>query len=68
MLWAPGHNLICTTLAGDVKVFDGRSGQQKAILKGHTSEIYDLSYSKTRSLILTTSDDKTAKIFTASFG
>lgn len=86
MIWAPGHNLICSTLSGTVKVFDGRSGQQKVldkdilfetfklnvgflfpqtILSGHTSEIYEMSYNKSKSLLLTTSDDNTAKLFTS---
>lgn len=29
MLWAPGHNLICGTLDGNVRGYDDRSGQQK---------------------------------------
>lgn len=29
MIWAPGHNLICGTLEGSVKGFDGLTGQQK---------------------------------------
>lgn len=65
MLWAPGHNLMCSTLGGNVKVFDGRTGQLKRTLEGHTSEIYDLVYDKKRSLLLTTSEDKTAKVFTS---
>lgn len=65
MLWAPGHNLLCSTLSGNVKVFDGRTGQLKRTLEGHTSEIYDISYDKNKSLLLTTSEDNTAKLFTS---
>lgn len=64
MLWAPGHNLMCSTLGGTVKVFDGRTGQLKRTLEGHLSDIYDMVYSKSRGLLLTTSDDNTAKVYT----
>lgn len=65
MLWAPGHNLMCSTLSGNVKVFDGRTGQLKQTLQGHRSDIYDMTYNKSKALLLTTSDDNTAKLFTS---
>lgn len=33
------------------------------ILEGHTAEIYDVKYKRSTKELLTTSEDKTAKIF-----
>lgn len=63
MLWAPGQNLVCATLAGAVKVFDGRTGALKRTLEGHRSDIYDMCYSKAKQLLMTVSDDGTAKLY-----
>lgn len=65
MLWAPGHNLLCATLSGTVKVFDGRTGALKQTLLGHRSDIYDMHYNKSKAQLLTTSDDNTAKLYTS---
>lgn len=32
-------------------------------LEGHAAEVYDIKYNKTTNQVLTTSEDKTAKIF-----
>lgn len=61
--WLPEMTLVVGTLDGTIKLFDGRSGQSKLYLHGHVAEIYDLQYSKESNIILTTSEDKTAKIF-----
>lgn len=65
MLWAPGQNLVCATLSGAVKVFDGRTGALKRTLEGHRSDIYDMCYSKEKQLLMTVSDDGTAKLYGA---
>ncbi len=32
LLWAPNHTLLCGTLDGSIRAFDGRSGQLKVTL------------------------------------
>lgn len=63
MLWTPGQTLVCSTLSGIVKLFDGRTGALKQTLEGHRSDIFDMVYCKSKQLLLTTSDDGTAKIY-----
>lgn len=33
-------------------------------LEGHTAEIYDIAFKESKNLLLTTSDDQTAKLYT----
>jgi len=63
LFWAPNNTLFCGTLDGAIRAFDGRSGQLKFSLFGHQAEVYDLSYSRNKSILLTTSEDGTSKIF-----
>lgn len=86
LIWAPNHTLLCATLDGSIRIFDGRNGQRKVCdanqlfdvfclfnfgfcylfqlqLEGHVAEVYDIKYKKSTNEVLTTSEDKTAKIF-----
>lgn len=86
ILWAPKQTLLCATLDGSVRAFDGRDGEKKVCnfeyvfclrmaiislfisalqftLEGHAAEVYDIRLRKSTNELLTTSEDKTAKIF-----
>lgn len=62
MLWVKGH-LVTGCLDGSVRVYEGRSGKRSLMLTGHRSEVLDLCFNEKDNLILTTSDDGTARIF-----
>lgn len=53
-------------LDGTVKIFDGRTGSLQSQLLGHKDNIMDLSLSLDGSLLLTASEDKTARVFSLS--
>lgn len=63
MIWIKDH-LVTGCLDGSIRVYDGRTGEMTLMLTGHRSEILDLCYNAKQSVILTTSDDGTARIFT----
>ncbi|XP_049870030.1 angio-associated migratory cell protein [Pectinophora gossypiella] len=62
LIWVK-TDLVTGCLDGSLRIYDGRSGQQCAMLTGHRSEVLDLCYNEKENLILTTSDDGTARIF-----
>ncbi|XP_053687683.1 angio-associated migratory cell protein isoform X2 [Sabethes cyaneus] len=63
LLWGKDCTLIGGTLGGIIRVWDLRSGRLIYDLLGHRKDILDLSYDKARNLVLSTSEDGTAKIF-----
>lgn len=63
LLWGKDCSLIAGTLGGVIKVWDLRSGALKFELLGHTNDIQDVLYNKQRNMLLSTSEDGTAKIF-----
>lgn len=63
LIWGKNQSLIAGTLGGAIKVWNVRNGEMKFILLGHSNNIHDLTYHEKRNLILTVSEDKTAKIF-----
>ena len=63
LFWLPGQILVASTLGGLIKAYDGRSGEEKFLLKGHRGQILDIDYNKENNLILTVSKDKTARIY-----
>lgn len=65
IMWMPEQTLLCSHLSGAIKGFDGRSGQQKFVLLGHEAEVYTMRYVESKKLLLTTSEDNTAKLFTS---
>ncbi|XP_021191298.2 angio-associated migratory cell protein [Helicoverpa armigera] len=62
MVWVKNH-LVTGCLDGSVRVYEGRTGERSQMLTGHRSEVLDLCFNPKESLILTTSDDGTARIF-----
>ncbi|XP_041979679.1 angio-associated migratory cell protein [Aricia agestis] len=62
MLWVKDQ-LVTGCLNGSVRVYNGRSGEKSFGLTGHWSEILDLIYNEKENILLTASDDKTARIF-----
>ncbi|CAG9566756.1 unnamed protein product [Danaus chrysippus] len=62
MIWIKDE-LVTGCLDGSVRVYEARSGNRRVVLTGHWSEILDLTYNEKEKLILTTSDDGTARIF-----
>lgn len=62
MLWIKDH-LVTAGLDGSITVYEGRSGERKLVLTGHRSELLDISYNEKQNIILTSSDDGTARIF-----
>ncbi|XP_065073453.1 angio-associated migratory cell protein [Ochlerotatus camptorhynchus] len=63
LLWGKDCSLIAGTLGGVIKVWDLRSGSLKYELLGHRNDIQDIAYDKQKNVLLTTSEDSTAKIF-----
>lgn len=62
MIWIKDQ-LVTGCLDGSIRVYAGRSGEQTHMLTGHRSEILDFCFNAKSSVILTTSDDGTARIF-----
>ncbi|XP_061707310.1 angio-associated migratory cell protein [Cydia pomonella] len=62
MIWVKDH-LVTGCLDGAIRVYQGRSGEKVLQLTGHRSEVLDLCFNENENVILTTSDDGTARIF-----
>lgn len=62
MIWIK-NNLVTGCLDGSIRAYESRSGERCLTLTGHRSEILDLCFNSKENLILTTSDDGTARIF-----
>lgn len=63
MLWGREQTIIAGSLNGSVKAWNARNGEIKFTLLGHANNVHDLAIHEKRNLILTVSEDKTAKIF-----
>lgn len=63
MKWASEARLVIGDILGNVHVFDARAGCYEGTLTGHFADILSISISPDKRLLLTTSDDATAKIF-----
>uniref|UniRef100_A0A182M044 Uncharacterized protein n=1 Tax=Anopheles culicifacies TaxID=139723 RepID=A0A182M044_9DIPT len=63
MLWLKDFTVCAGTLDGLIKGWDIRSGAKRFTLDGHTNDIQDIVYDRQRNIILSTSEDCTAKIF-----
>ncbi|XP_040169332.1 angio-associated migratory cell protein [Anopheles arabiensis] len=63
LVWLKDFTICAGTLGGWIKGWDFRSGAKRFTLDGHTNDIQSLSYDRQRNLILSTSEDCTAKIF-----
>lgn len=62
MIWVKDR-LITACLDGSIRVYEALTGERSLTLTGHRSEILDLCYNAKQNLILTSSDDGTARIF-----
>lgn len=62
MVWVQSC-IVVGCLDGSVRGYECRSGQECLKLTGHRSEILDLCYNAKENIVLTTSDDGTARIF-----
>lgn len=62
MIWVKNH-LLTGCLDGAIRIYEGNSGTRSSTLTGHKSEVLDLCYNSQANVILTTSDDGTARIF-----
>ncbi|XP_053681002.1 angio-associated migratory cell protein [Anopheles nili] len=63
LLWLKDFTICAGTLGGIIKGWDFRSGLMRFALDGHSDDIQDIIYDKERNIILSTSEDWTAKIF-----
>lgn len=63
MQWISDFTLLVATLQGNIIAYDARTGQRKFSLSGHLDEVYSFSYDHRESLLLTVSEDNSAKIF-----
>ncbi|XP_063700323.1 angio-associated migratory cell protein-like [Culicoides brevitarsis] len=63
MVWAKDHAIVAGSLSGAIKVWDARTGQLRFTLLGHADNINDVCYDKKRNIVLSASEDGTAKIF-----
>jgi angio-associated migratory cell protein len=61
--WAKDHTILAGTLGGAIKAWNMRSGELKFKLLGHADNIHDVAYNEKKNLLLTVSEDQTAKIF-----
>ncbi|XP_064545005.1 angio-associated migratory cell protein [Drosophila montana] len=61
--WLNDHTLLTATAQGNLHAFDARTGDLKFTLTGHFYHIYEFAYKCQENLLLTVSEDTTAKIF-----
>ncbi|KAM8709413.1 hypothetical protein ACLKA7_016248 [Drosophila subpalustris] len=61
--WLNDYTLLAATAQGNLNAFDARSGALKFTLTGHHYHIYEFVYKPQENLLLTVSEDNTAKIF-----
>ncbi|XP_013110464.2 angio-associated migratory cell protein [Stomoxys calcitrans] len=61
--WISEFTILVATLEGNLVAYDARTGQKKFALSGHMAEIYSFAYDPRESLLLTVSEDNSAKIF-----
>ncbi|KAI8037842.1 angio-associated migratory cell protein [Drosophila gunungcola] len=61
--WLSDHTILAATSQGNLNAFDARTGSLKFTLTGHFYHIYEFVYKAHENLLLTVSEDNTAKIF-----
>ncbi|XP_037930238.1 angio-associated migratory cell protein-like [Teleopsis dalmanni] len=62
--WLNEHTLAAATIDGNIFGYDVRTGSKIFKLSGHVAAIHHFKYKASENIILTASDDATAKIFT----
>lgn len=64
ILWSPASQIVYTAcLDGKIRAWDGRTGNCERTFQGHGDSILDLAISRDGNLILSGSDDGTARVF-----
>ncbi len=64
MAWHPAQPLVCTSCAdGVVRLWDLRTSALVKQFTGHTASVQDVVLSPDGSMVLSGSDDNTAKVF-----
>ncbi|CRL07185.1 CLUMA_CG020170, isoform A [Clunio marinus] len=63
LIWLKDFMVLGGTLGGSIKVWNIRNGEKIFTLLGHANNIHDIAYHKEKNLLLSVSEDKTAKIF-----
>lgn len=63
LLWGKEQTILAGTLGGAIKAWNIRNGEKKFTLLGHANNILDMAYHEKKNLLLTVSEDKTAKVF-----
>ncbi|XP_037938778.1 angio-associated migratory cell protein-like [Teleopsis dalmanni] len=61
--WLNEHTLVASTLNGNIYGYDARTGSKIFKLSGHLAEVYDFKYKASENIILSASEDNTAKIY-----
>ncbi|XP_037719577.1 angio-associated migratory cell protein [Drosophila subpulchrella] len=61
--WLNDNTILAATSQGNLNAFDARTGSLKFTLTGHYYHIYEFVYKAQENLLLTVSEDNTAKIF-----
>ncbi|XP_017040341.1 angio-associated migratory cell protein [Drosophila ficusphila] len=61
--WLNDNTILAATSQGNLNAFDARTGSLKFTLTGHFYHIYEFVYRPQENLLLTVSEDNTAKVF-----
>lgn len=62
MIWIK-DKIVTARLDASVRAYDARSGAECLVLTGHRRHILDMCYNPKENLILTTSEDGTARLY-----
>uniref|UniRef100_A0A1A9WTC4 G-patch domain-containing protein n=1 Tax=Glossina brevipalpis TaxID=37001 RepID=A0A1A9WTC4_9MUSC len=63
MRWISDYTLVVATVSGNIFGYDARTGVHIFKLSGHTAAIYSFCYDRRDSIILSVSEDHSAKVF-----
>lgn len=61
--WISDYTLLVATIQGNIYGYDARSGVRKFTLSGHMADVYEMQYDAQESILLSVSEDQSAKIF-----
>ncbi|CAG2068413.1 unnamed protein product, partial [Timema podura] len=64
LVWVKNSPMFYTgALDGVIRLFDARSGDKQSTLSGHEGDILDIALASDNSILLSASDDHTARVF-----
>ncbi|XP_055906939.1 angio-associated migratory cell protein isoform X1 [Eupeodes corollae] len=63
MKWISDHTLLVGTIQGNIFGYDARNGSRIFTLSGHLGDIYAMQYNAREGIVMSVSEDQTAKIF-----